>query len=132
MRHEEPPPELVGGRDVDCPGMSTHVVRLPPWLFPLAVVLLTNSREGGALIAELGRKLGRVALAGLDGGTLQPDPEPAKATDATTKEAVARLAGHYQTQLGHLHLVQRGKRLRANAMGQTIELRATDRPDRPA
>lgn len=93
----------------------------------LAVILLTNSREGGALIGELGRKLGRVALAGLEGDALEADPEPAEATDAISREDVGKLTGHYQTQLGHIHLVQRGKRLRGKVAGDTLELRATDR-----
>ncbi len=93
----------------------------------LAVVLLTNSREGGALIGSLARKLGRVALAGITGQPVSPDPEPAQATDAISQEAVAKLAGHYQTQLGHLVLVPRDKRLRSEVAGGTLEFRATDR-----
>ena len=93
----------------------------------IGVVVLTNSKEGGGFIADVARRAADIAAEALTGRVAPPVPEPARATDAASRETATRLAGHYQTALGHLHLVPRGKRLRTRLGNQALELRATDR-----
>jgi len=93
----------------------------------LAVVVLTNSYEGGPAIGELAELALAIALETKTGKKAAGAPASASESKNVDEDTAQKLVGAWDTPLGAMFVTQKGKDVMAKALGQTFELRATER-----